>query len=167
LCAKICSRNARASVFELLLELHVRTGFLSEFTHIHESKSRVSDLLTSLCAVLVAEACNIGLAPLVHKGIPALERDRLSHVQQNYIRPETLSRANARLVDYQDALSLAHAWGGGEVASADGLRFIVPVRTLNASPNPKYFGTGRGITLINYVSDQFSGFKNIVVRHAA
>ena len=30
-------------------------------------------------------------------------------------------------------------------------------------PNPKYFGTGRGITLINYVSDQFSGFKNIVV----
>lgn len=148
---------------ELLLELHVRTGFLSEFTHIHESKSRVSDLLTSLCAVLVAEACNIGLSPLVHKGIPALERDRLSHVQQNYIRPETLSRANARLVDYQETLSLAQAWGGGEVASADGLRFIVPVRTLHAGPNPKYFGTGRGITLINYVSDQFSGFKNIVV----
>ncbi len=49
------------------------------------------------------------------------------------------------------------------MASADGLRFIVPVRTLNAGPNPKYFGTGRGITLINYVSDQFSGFKNIVV----
>jgi len=148
---------------ELVLELHVRTGFLSEFTHIHESKSRISDLPTSLCAVLLAEACNIGLAPLVHKGISALERDRLSHVQQNYIRPETLSRANARLVDFQATLSLAKAWGGGEVASADGLRFIVPVRTLNAGPNPKYFGTGRGITLINYVSDQFSGFKNIVV----
>lgn len=148
---------------ELLLELHVRTGFLSEFTHIHESKSRISDLPTSLCAVLLAEACNIGLSPLVHKSIPALERDRLSHVQQNYIRPETLSRANARLVDFQDTLSLAKAWGGGEVASADGLRFIVPVRTLNAGPNAKYFGTGRGITLINYVSDQFSGFKNIVV----
>jgi TnpA family transposase len=84
-------------------------------------------------------------------------------VQQNYIRPETLSRANARLVDYQDTASLAKAWGGGEEASADGLRFVVPVRTLNAGPNPKYFGTGRGITLINYISDQFSGFKNIVV----
>jgi TnpA family transposase len=148
---------------ELLLELHVRTGFLSEFTHIHESKSRISDLPTSLCAVLLAEACNIGLAPLAQRGMPALERDRLSHVQQNYIRPETLSRANARLVDFQATLSLAQAWGGGEVASADGLRFIVPVRTLNAGPNSKYFGTGRGITLINYVSDQFSGFKNIVV----
>lgn len=58
---------------------------------------------------------------------------------------------------------MAQARGGGEVASADGLRFIVPVRTLNAGPNPNYFGTGRGLTLINYVSDQFSGFNNIVV----
>src|SRR5262249_26821314 len=41
--------------------------------------------------------------------------------------------------------------------------FVVPLKTLNAGPNPKYFGTGRGITLVNYTSDQFSGFKNIVV----
>jgi TnpA family transposase len=85
------------------------------------------------------------------------------YVQQNYIRPDTLSRANARLVDYQATIPLALAWGGGEVASADGLRFVVPLKTLNAGPNPKYFGTGRGITLVNYTSDQFSGFKNIVV----
>jgi hypothetical protein len=26
-----------------VLEMHVRTGFLSEFTHIHASKSRISD----------------------------------------------------------------------------------------------------------------------------
>lgn len=124
---------------ELLLELHMRTGFLSEFTHISENKSRMDDLPISLCAVLLAAACNIGLAPLTQQGMPALERDRLSHVQQNYIRPETLSRANARLVDYQADIPLVQAWGGGEVASADGLRFVVPVRTLNAAPNPKIF----------------------------
>jgi TnpA family transposase len=126
-------------------------------------KSRMEDLSISLCAALVAQACNIGLAPLVQKGIPVLERDRISYVIQNYIRPETLSRANARLVDYQATLALAQEWGGGEVASADGLRFTVPIKTLNAGPNPKYFGTGRGITLLNHVSDQFSGFKNVVV----
>jgi TnpA family transposase len=43
------------------------------------------------------------------------------------------------------------------------LRFVVPLRTLNAGPNPKFFGTGRGITLVNYTSDQFSGFINVVV----
>lgn len=61
---------------------------------------------------------------MVRKGIPALERDRLLYVQQNYIRPDTISRANARLVDYQATIPLAQAWGGGEVASADGLRFV-------------------------------------------
>jgi TnpA family transposase len=148
---------------ELLLEIHLRTGFADEFTHVSESRTRLDDLPTSLCAVLLAEACNIGLAPVTRQGVPALERGRLSYVQQNYVRPETLSRANARLVDYQATIPLASAWGGGEVASADGLRFVVPVRTLNAGPNPKYFGTGRGLTLINYTSDQFSGFKHLVV----
>jgi TnpA family transposase len=54
-------------------------------------------------------------------------------------------------------------WGGGEVASADGLRFVVPVRTLNAGPNPRYFGPGRGVTYLNFLSDQFVGFHAIVV----
>jgi TnpA family transposase len=148
---------------ELFLEIQARTGFASEFSHISEARSRLEDLPTSICAVLLAEACNVGLTPMVRKGIPALERDRLLYVQQNYIRPDTISRANARLVDHQATIPLAQAWGGGEVASADGLRFVVPLRTLNAGPNPKYFGTGRGITLVNYTSDQFSGFKNIVV----
>lgn len=156
---RLARRLPTVDLPELLLEIQARTGFASEFSHISEGRSRVDDLSTSICAVLISEACNIGLTPLVRKGIAALERDRLSYVQQNYIRPDTLSRANACLVDYQAQIPLAQAWGGGEVASADGLRFIVPLRTLNAGPNPKYFGTGRGITLINYTSDQFSGFK--------
>ena len=63
----------------------------------------------------------------------------------------------------QHRLSLAQAWGGGEVASADGLRFSVPVRTIHAGPNPKYFGTGRGVTYYNLVSDQFTGLHGITV----
>ncbi|WP_439566251.1 transposase, partial [Gloeocapsopsis crepidinum] len=33
-----------------------------------------------------------------------------------------------------------------------------PVRTLNARPNSKYFGVGRGITYYNFTSDQFTRF---------
>ena len=55
------------------------------------------------------------------------------------------------------------AWGGGEVASADGLRFVVPVRTVHAGPNPKYFGIGRGVTYDNLVSDQFTGLHGMTV----
>jgi len=160
---RVARRLPTVDLPELLLEMQERTGFGPEFTHISEGRSRLDGLATSICAVLIAEACNVGLTPMISKGVPALERDRLLYVQQNYIRPDTLSRANARLVDYQASIPLAQVWGGGEVASADGLRFTVPLRTLNAGPNPKYFGTGRGITLVNYTSDQFSGFKNIVV----
>ena len=57
--------------------------------------------------------------------IPALTAARLAWVQQNYIRAETLIRANARLVKAQSHIPLTKTWGGGEVASADGLRFVV------------------------------------------
>ncbi len=70
---------------------------------------------------------------------------------------------NARLVDAQGEIPIVSAWGSGEVASVDGLRFVVPVRTVNAGPNPKYFGRGRGITYLNYVSDRSTGFHGIVV----
>ena len=117
----------------------------------------------SLCAVLLAEACNIGLEPVMRSDHPALTRARLSWVQQNYLRAETLTRANACLVDTQATIDLAQVWGGGEVASADGLRFVVPVRTINAGPNRKYFNAARGVTYYNFTSDQFPGFHAIVI----
>ncbi len=148
---------------ELLLEIDARTGFTREFTHVSESGARAQDLHISLCAVLMAEACNIGLEPLIKHNIPALTRHRLSWMKQNYLRAEPLVSANARLVDFQSTLELARRWGGGEVASVDGMRFVTPVKTVNSGPNRKYFGSGRGITWYNFVSDQYSGFHGIVV----
>ena len=148
---------------EVLLEMHSRTGFADEFTHLSEAGTRIQDLPLSVCAVLLAEACNIGLEPLVKADNPALSRDRLSWVQQNYLRADTISRANARLVEAQSRIPLAQVWGGGEVASADGLRVVVPVRTVNAGPNGKYFNVGKGITYYNFTSNQFSGLHGIAI----
>ena len=152
-----------ADLTDIILEINSRTGFAKEFTHLNESNSRIDDFDTSICAVLLAEACNIGLEPVVSPKIAALTKDRLSHVKQNYMRIDTITRANARLVEAQTKIDLAQKWGGGEVASADGLRFVVPVRTINSGPNPKYFGVGRGITFYNFASDQFTGFHGIVI----
>ena len=153
----------RVDLPEALLEIQARTHFADKFTHLSQENARVEDLSTSICAVLLAEACNIGLEPLVRPDVPALTRGRLSWVQQNYIRMDTLQSANAALVNAQARIPLAQVWGGGEVASADGLRFTVPVRTLNAGANSKYFGVGRGITYYNFTSDQFTGFHGIVI----
>ena len=53
--------------------------------------------------------------------------------------------------------------GYGEVASADGLRFVVPVRTIHSGPNPRYFGRERGVTWYNLASDQYTGLNAITV----
>ena len=160
---KVIRMLPRVDLPELILEISARTGFTEAFTHISEQSARAVDLPVSLCAVLMSEACNTGLEPLVRNDIPALKRDRLSWVDQNYIRDETLSAANVLLVSAQSKLELAKLWGGGDVASADGMRFVVPVKTVHAGPNPKYFGIGRGVTWYNMLSDQFSGLNDIVV----
>ena len=88
---------------------------------------------------------------------------RLSWVKQNFLRAETLTAANVALVSAQNAVPLARSWGGGEVASADGLRFVVPVRTIHSGPNPRYFGRERGVTWYNLASDQYTGLNAITV----
>jgi Tn3 transposase DDE domain len=53
---------------------------------------------------------------------------------------DALATANARLASEQSGVELAQRWGGGDVASADGIRFVVLLRMVHAGPNPKYFG---------------------------
>ena len=113
--------------------------------------------------MLLAQTCNIGLKAVARAEVPALTLPRLSWVQQNYVRVETLTAANARLVDGQVQLPLAQAWGGGEVASADGMRFVVPVRTIHADWNRKYYGSQRAVPYYNFTGDQFTGFHGIVI----
>jgi hypothetical protein len=87
---------------EILLEIAARTDFTAKFTHISERDSRAGDLAVSICAVLIAEACNIGMEPLVRNDVPALRRSRLSWVSQNFVRNETITEANASLVAAQN-----------------------------------------------------------------
>jgi|TARA_R110000787_G_C13439438_1_gene446285 TnpA family transposase len=159
----IDARLPRLDLPELILEMHARTGFGAAFTHASEGNARAEDIATTICAVLVAEATNTGFEPLVRSEVPALRRSRLSWVKQNFMRAETLTAANALLVAAHNRIPLTRAWGGGEVASADGLRFTVPVRTIHAGPNPRYFGRERGVTWYNLVSDRFSGLNAVTV----
>ncbi len=161
--AEVDVRLPHLDLPELLLEIHGVTGFADAFTHLSEGNARAEGLATSVCAVLLADACNIGLRAVARPDVPALTLDRLAWVRQNYVREETLAAANARLVDYHATLPLAKAWGGGEVASVDGLRFRVPVKTLNAGTNPKYFGWDRGATWLNAASDMATGLGGEVV----
>lgn len=95
---------------ELLLEINAHTGFADEFFHASEASARVDDLPVSISAVLMAEACNIGLGPLIRSNAPALTLYRMNWTKANYLRAETITSASARLVDFQATLPLAQIW---------------------------------------------------------
>ncbi len=76
--AAAAARMPGVDLPETLLEMHARTGFASEFTHAGERGARAGDLATSICAVLLAEACDTGLEPLISLG--ALLRSQLCRV---------------------------------------------------------------------------------------
>ena len=159
---------SRVAFSEVLLEVCRWTGFADAFTHLSEGLARAQDLHISICAVLLAEACNISLAEVANPGIPALAPSRLSWVSQNYVRAETIAQANELLLDVYRRIPLVGALGDGHIATVDGMRFRVPVRSIHTGPNPRYFARGRGVTWLNYLTDQFAGLHAICrARHAA
>ncbi|MEV4116120.1 Tn3 family transposase [Nonomuraea sp. NPDC049695] len=153
----------RIDLPDLLFEVHAWTGFLDAFVHVSEGGTRMDDLATSLVALLVSEACNIGLSPVINTDHRALTRDRLAHVDQYYLRGDTLAAANALLIKAQSQVPIVQHWGGGLLASVDGLRFIVPKHSINTGPSPKFFHFKRGLTWLNAINDQVSGIGQLVV----
>ncbi len=162
--ARTTAMLPRVDLPEVILEvMSWEPRLVDAFTAVSGGRSRLEDLPTSIAACLAAHSMNVGYRPIAKKGVPALERSRLSHVFQNYFRPETLGMANAPLVARQAGLPLAQAWGGGLVAAVDGMRFVVPVPAVFARPNRKFFGSRRGMTWLNAINDQGVGRSAKVV----
>jgi TnpA family transposase len=157
------SRLPRIALTELALEINARIGFAGEMIRGSPFAATAPDLELSVIAVLIAEACNIGLTAVADERHPALRLARLDWAKKHFVHADTITRANVLLVEYHSNLPITRRWGGGEVATADGLRFVVPVKTIHAGANPKYFGVGRGITYYTLVSDQFTQLHGRVV----
>ncbi len=149
---------------ELILELIIEyPAFASSFTSLSGARSRLNDLHVSIAGLLTAHALNVGFGPVTALSVEALTGERLAHVDQHYLRPDTYTRANAVLIGAQARIGLARQWGGGHGAAVDGMRFMVPIRTINARPNPKYFGRKPGVTWLNMISDRAIGLTGKVI----
>jgi TnpA family transposase len=150
-------------IADVPLEVHSWTGFLDEYTHVSGAPARAAGLIESVSALLVSDACNLGLTPVADEHYLPLSRERLNWVAHNYLRSETHAGGNTRLVNYHARLALAQAWGGGEMASADGMRFVIPVSTIQAGYNPRYFGRQRGSTLYTWMADTHASFHQTLI----
>lgn len=148
---------------DLLLEVNQQLALTTCFTHPNDVDVKMRHLDISILAVLLAEACNIGFSPVSKEGAASLKYDRLVYVDHQYLRIDTLSAANKRIINAHRKLKGALSWGDSQMASADGIRYVTPQKSLYSRSNPRYFGRGRGITFYNFVSDQYIGFHGMVV----
>ena len=153
---------------DALLNLHRRSGFLSEFKPLAGYDARPSGKHErTLLAALIAHGTNLGIAAMGNstKGITI---DELSHVSRWFIRESTIRAANAVIVDYHHGMRLSKTWGDGTSSSSDGQRFGVQQSSLLATFYPRYFGHyDRAVTVYTHTSDQYSVFHTDVVSCAA
>ena len=131
----------RVDLPEVILEV---MSWEPRFVAASGGQTRLADVHVTIAACLTGHALNIGYSPIVKKG------SRRSSVTASATSTRTTSArkrtrsANVWLIAAQAGIALARAWGGGLVAGIDGMRFIVPVPSIYARPNRKYFGSKRG-----------------------
>lgn len=90
--------------------------------------------------------------------------DQVDHADREYCRPDNYAALSTLLLAMQDQIDLARQWGGGQLASVDGMNFVVP-RTLfparlSADGIP-------GITWLTMISDQATQLTGKVVTGTA
>ena len=161
---RVAAMLPRVDIGEAILEVMGWVPqFMDSLTALSRGQSRLADLDITVAACLTGQALNIGYGPIAAKGVPALERRRMGHITATYLRAENYTAANPHLVARQAGIDFAQRLGGGLVAAIDGMRFVVPVPSLLARPNRKYFGPKRGMTFLNMINDQAFGTSHKIV----
>jgi TnpA family transposase len=145
---------------ELLHEVDTWTNFSRHLYHAGNANSRIDNLQRHLYAVILAQARNIDFKQMVD--VVDLSYRQMLWCNNWYVREETVQPATDELVNYQYRQPLSHYWGDGRFSSSDGQRFPVAVRTQNATPLPRYFGYGRGLTFLTWTSNQYSQYGTLV-----
>lgn len=157
----LMERLPRIELPDLLIEVDGWTRFSEELVHASGGEKRPPETSANLYALLVSQACNLGIVRMSEISTRSLNKMLWTHTW--YFREETLKKAASRLVNYQYLQPLARIWGGGTLSSSDGQRFPVSVKSVTATALPKYFGYGRGITFYTWTSDQHSQYGTKVI----
>ncbi len=146
---------------ELLLEVDRWSGFSKDLLHLkargEPSPRHVAATRPALFAIL-AQATNLG--PVAMARASGLSYEQLAHATAWYLREETLTAATDEVVNYHHHLPAARLWGDGTFSSSDGQRFPVPVKAANAGALPRYFGFGKGISVLTWVTEHLRHLRD-------
>ncbi|MFD1662345.1 Tn3 family transposase [Streptomyces caeni] len=78
-----------------------------------DADSHMEGFTTSLCPMLLSEACHVGMIPVIKPDVPELTRGCLVQIDQGYFRVENISAGNARFIEAQPKIDVVHPPSGG------------------------------------------------------
>jgi hypothetical protein len=146
---------------EVVVAVDTACRFSEHLLHAVGATSRSPAMLTHLYAAVLAQATNLG--PEAMARASGLSYDQIAHATAWYLRDETLTAAIDTVINYHHRLPAARLWGDGTFSSSDGQRFAVSVKALNAGALPRYFGFGRGISVLTSVTDHYATYGTRVI----
>jgi TnpA family transposase len=152
---KLYTLLPRISLTQLLEEVDNWTQFTKSFTHLYTGQP-IADRPGLLTAIL-ADATNLGKTRMA-EATEKYTADRLSWIEDWYIRPANYSQALATLIKRQGEVPLASQWGSGRTSSSDGQAFPIAFRKpVLAQTNAKY-GRDPVVMFYTHVSDRYTPF---------
>jgi len=146
---------------EVLIAVDAATGFSERLLHAAGTNSRSPAMLVHLYAAILAQATNLG--PVAMARSSGLSYDQVAHATAWYLRHETLTPAIDDVVNHHHHLPATALWGDGTFSSSDGQRFPVQVKAANSGALPRYFGFGRGLSVLTSVTDHYATFGTKVI----
>lgn len=140
-------------LYQVIRFVHEETGFINAFTHLRGKSAKQTIEPTIIVACLMAWGTNTGLGKM--SKISDLTANALQTASDNFLRPETLSEANRRIVDEIAEFALFDRFNiNAKVhSSSDGQKFETRRQTVNARYSPKYFGLKKGIVAYTLVAN--------------
>jgi hypothetical protein len=118
-------------------------------------------MLMHLYAAILAQATNLGPTAMARSS--GLSYDQIAHATAWYLRDETLTPAIDVVVTITTGSRQPGCGVTGTFSSSDGQRFPVLVKATNAGALPRYFGFGRGLSVLSWVADHYATFGTKVI----
>ncbi|MEM7799358.1 MAG: Tn3 family transposase [Chloroflexota bacterium] len=136
--------------------------FLNQFTHVlHRYAGRKADTRTLIAAIL-AWGTNMGLGRMGQTS--DVNYQSLTTISNNFIRLETLQKANAVVANAIAQLPIFQQFhiGGAVHSSSDGQKYETLWHTINARYSPKYFGLMKGMVAYTLVANHIPVSARII-----
>jgi TnpA family transposase len=150
---------------KVLSDIRYCTDYISSFTHYNRKNIKSTPSDESFYGAIIALGCNIGVRKM-GKITDGMTAERLEYIVRRFCSRKNIDRANRKIISLTNSLPLSCIYLENREklnTSSDGQKYDVTIPSLHASHSPKYFGTGKGVSVYSFIDEKDRLFHNKVI----